>query len=163
MNKSSEVEIKRIYEKSIRLLNDKQARLMGMRQVLKKAVIRLSLVARDDDERINEVLKDIKLSVGENIELDSLNQHLDDLFLMVNQSGSLDVNKIKDEVSNMREDGIQINHVLDEIINQLNLSHLTKENKSQLTVSLSKPIDRKNLKSISRNIILLINKCINSL
>ncbi|MBL4711489.1 MAG: GGDEF domain-containing protein [Gammaproteobacteria bacterium] len=86
MNTSSEVEIKKIYEKSIRLLNDKQARLMDMRQVLKKAVIRLSLTARKDDDRVNEILNDIKSCVADDVNIDLLGQHLDNLFVLTNNS-----------------------------------------------------------------------------
>ena len=84
---SSEVEIKKIYEKSIRLLNDKQARLMDLQQVLKKSVIRLSLTARKDDDRVNNILNDIKSSVDDHVDIDLLNQNLDELFVLTNNSG----------------------------------------------------------------------------
>ncbi len=86
MKTSPENEIKRIYEKSVRLLNDKQARLMDMQQVLKKAVIRLSLASRSDNEQVNNVLTEMNVSVADNIDLNMLNKHLDKLFLLINHA-----------------------------------------------------------------------------
>ena len=86
MNTSSDNEIKKIYEKSVRLLNDKQARLIDMQQVLKKAVIRLSLASRNDNEQVDNVLDEIKVSVDDHIDIDMLNRHLDHLFLLINHA-----------------------------------------------------------------------------
>jgi diguanylate cyclase len=86
MKTSPENEIKRIYEKSVRLLNDKQARLMDMQQVLKKAVIRLSLASRSDNEQVNNVLTEMNISVADNIDLNMLDKHLDKLFLLINHA-----------------------------------------------------------------------------
>ncbi len=86
MKTSPENEIKKIYQKSVRLLNDKQARLMDMQQVLKKAVIRLSLASRSDNDQVNNVLSDINSSVADHIDINSLNKHLDDLFLLINHA-----------------------------------------------------------------------------
>jgi hypothetical protein len=68
MKTSSDNEIKKIYEKSVRLLNDKQARLIDMQQVLKKAVIRLSLASRSDNEQVNNLLDEIKVSVDDHVD-----------------------------------------------------------------------------------------------
>ncbi len=86
MKASPESEIKKIYQKSVRLLNDKQARLMDMQQVLKKAVIRLSLASRSDNNQVNNVLFDIKDSVTDDIDIEILNKHLDALFLLINHA-----------------------------------------------------------------------------
>lgn len=84
MKTSQDNEIKKIYEKSVRLLNDKQARLMDMQQVLKKAVIRLSLASRSDNEQVNNLLAEIKVTVDDHVDIDMLNSHLDHLFLLIN-------------------------------------------------------------------------------
>ena len=84
MKASSDNEIKKIYEKSVRLLNDKEARLMDMQQVLKKAVIRLSLTSRSDNEQVNNLLAEIKITVDDHVDIDMLNSHLDHLFLLIN-------------------------------------------------------------------------------
>ena len=84
MKASSDNEIKKIYEKSVRLLNDKEACLMDMQQVLKKAVIRLSLTSRSDNEQVNNLLAEIKITVDDHIDVDMLNSHLDHLFLLIN-------------------------------------------------------------------------------
>lgn len=86
MNTSSDSDIKKIYEKSVRLLNDKQARLMDMRQVLKKAVIRLSLASRSNNDQVNNVLNDIKASVDDHVDLEQLSKNLDNLFVLINHS-----------------------------------------------------------------------------
>jgi len=86
MNTSPENEIKKIYEKSVRLLNDKQARLMDMRQILKKAVIRLSTTSYGDNEQVNNVLNEIKLTVDDHVDLQMLNTHLDNLFVLINHA-----------------------------------------------------------------------------
>ncbi len=86
MKTSAENEIKSIYEKSVRLLNDKQARLMDMQQVLKKTVIRLSLVSRSDNEQVNNVLTEMNVSVAYHIDLNMLNKQLDKLFLLINHA-----------------------------------------------------------------------------
>ena len=88
MNIPTETDVVKIYEKSVRLLNDKQVRLMKMRQVLKKAVIRLSLASRSDNEQVNNVLHEIKLSVNNHVDLDMLSKHLDDLFVLMNHADS---------------------------------------------------------------------------
>ena len=61
MNTSPDNEIKKIYEKSVRLLNDKQARLMDLQQLLKKTVIRLSHASRGDNEQVNIILDNINV------------------------------------------------------------------------------------------------------
>jgi len=86
MKTSPDNEMKKIYEKSVRLLNDKQARLMDLQQVLKKAVIRLSLASRRDNEQVNNVLTEIKTSVDDHVDIDLLNKHLDKLFMLINHA-----------------------------------------------------------------------------
>ncbi len=86
MRTSPENEIKKIYKKSIRLLNDKQARLIDMQQVLKKAVIRLSLATRSDNKQVNSVLTEMKVSVADTIDIGTLNKQLDQLFLLINHA-----------------------------------------------------------------------------
>ncbi len=86
MNSSTDNDVKKIYEKSVRLLNDKQARLMDMRQVLKKAVIRLSLASKSENEQVNAVLDEIKGSVDDHVDLDALSKHLDSLFILINHA-----------------------------------------------------------------------------
>jgi len=87
MKASPDNEMKKIYEKSVRLLNDKDARLTDMQQVLKKAVIRLSLTSRSDNEQVNNVLAQIKASVDDPVDVKSLNKNLDHLFLLINHAG----------------------------------------------------------------------------
>ncbi len=86
MKTSPDNEMKKIYEKSVRLLNDKEARLTDMQQVLKKAVIRLSLASRSDNEQVNNVLTEIKASVDDPVDVNSLNKNLDHLFLLINHA-----------------------------------------------------------------------------
>jgi len=84
MNTSPDKEIKKIYEKSVRLLNDKQARLMDLQQLLKKTVIRLSHASRGENEQVNTILDKINVSVDEHVDLTMLNKELDNLFVIIN-------------------------------------------------------------------------------
>ena len=54
--------------------------------MLRKAVVRLSIAARGDDDRLNLVLDDIKSSVKDDIDLHKLGEKLDTLLVEVNQS-----------------------------------------------------------------------------
>ncbi len=81
----SEEEVKKIYEKSVKLLSDSQVKLSEMQQVLKKAVVRLAFVAESNDKEVNDVLTGIKESVSNNIKVKQLNAELDNLFVLMNR------------------------------------------------------------------------------
>jgi len=68
------------------LLNDKQARLMGLQQLLKKTVIRLSHASRGDNQQVNTILDKINASVDEHVDLTMLNKELDNLFVIINHA-----------------------------------------------------------------------------
>lgn len=59
---------------------------MDMRQVLKKAVIRLSLASRSDNEQVNKVLNEIKASVDDHVDIEVLSKNLDNLFILLNKA-----------------------------------------------------------------------------
>lgn len=86
MNAPADSDIRKIYEKSVRLLNDKQAHLMEMRQVLKKAVIRLSFASRCENRQVNSVLDNINNAVEDRVDIDTLNTQLDNLFVLINHA-----------------------------------------------------------------------------
>ncbi len=85
--KPDQREMKRIYEKSIRLLDSSQSQLRHMQQVLKKAVIRLSSLSPRCDTRINAILDDVAMLVNHKIDLVTLENKLDELFVLTNQNG----------------------------------------------------------------------------
>ncbi len=85
--KPDQREMKRIYEKSIRLLDSSQSQLRHMQQVLKKAVIRLSSLSPRCDVRINTIIDDVAILVNHKIDLVALENKLDELFVLTNQNG----------------------------------------------------------------------------
>ena len=111
--------MKKIYEKSVRLLNDKDARLTDMQQVLKKAVIRLSLTSRSDNEQVNNVLAVIKASVDDAVDVNSLNKNLDHLFLLINhadyRAGASEKNAISSYLNKQLKDH-EASHLSDEVM-----------------------------------------------
>ena len=124
MKTSSDNEIKKIYEKSVRLLNDKEARLMDMQQVLKKAVIRLSLASRSDNKQVNNVLTEIKASVEDNVDIDILNKNLDHLFLLINQADFLASTSEKSVLNSSLQKYLKENKfspLADEVISKIEL------------------------------------------
>ena len=149
MKTSSDNEIKKIYEKSVRLLNDKEARLMDMQQVLKKAVIRLSLASRSDNKQVNNVLTEIKASVEDNVDIDILNKNLDHLFLLINQA---------DFLASTSEKSV-LNSSLQKYLKENKFSPLADEaiSKIELLVSKKLPDDE-----VSSELIQLLNDFSNS-
>lgn len=85
--KPDQREMRRIYEKSIRLLDSSQSQLRHMQQVLKKAVIRLSSLSTPGDARIDAIIERVALSVNHKIDLVALEKQLDELFVLTNQAG----------------------------------------------------------------------------
>ena len=53
--------------------------------MLRKAVVRLTIAARGEDEHLNDILEQIKSTVKSDIDLDQLALHLDDLLMQINQ------------------------------------------------------------------------------
>lgn len=158
MNTSSETEMKIIYEKSIRLLNDRQARLMDMRQVLKKAVIRLSLTVCSDKEDVNNILGDIKASVDENVDIDMLNQHLDKLFVLINHADYKDRGQ-----SDPEENNKNINHALSQIVNKLDLPAVSRNEQAEIINNLKASVNNVDCKGVTQKLVSLVNQSIRSI
>ena len=79
-------EVVKVHEKSLRLLDESQEQLNHVSEMLRKAVVGLSMAARGDDDRLNRVLDEIKSSVNDDIDLNKLGEMLDSLPIEVNQS-----------------------------------------------------------------------------
>ena len=79
-------EVIRVHEKSLRLLDESQEQLKLMSETFRKAVVRLTIAARCDDQRLNEILDQIKSVVRNDIDLNQLDVYLDDLLVEVNRN-----------------------------------------------------------------------------
>ncbi|MGB5520013.1 MAG: hypothetical protein WBO73_16355, partial [Gammaproteobacteria bacterium] len=79
-------EVIRVHEKSLRLLNDSQEQLKHVSEMLRKAVIRLTIAARCDDDQLNQILDHIKSTVKNDIDLNQLGVYLDRLLVEIDQT-----------------------------------------------------------------------------
>ena len=105
MMNSRDDEKKKIFEKSIKLLDNSQSQLKEIRQALRKAVVRLSLAARSGDGQMNTVLDEIQASVNDEINVKILDAQLDDLFVLMNRDDSAgDINHPADENDDLEAD-----------------------------------------------------------
>lgn len=85
MNNQLPEEVVKVHEKSLRLLDESQQQLEHFREMLRKAVVRLTIAARGEDEKLNVVLQQIKSTVKNDIDLERLEGHLDGLLMQINQ------------------------------------------------------------------------------
>ncbi len=85
MNNQLPEEVVKVHEKSLRLLDESQQQLEHFREMLRKAVVRLTIAARGEDEKLNDVLEQIKSAVKNDIDLERLEGHLDGLLMQFNQ------------------------------------------------------------------------------
>jgi diguanylate cyclase len=105
MMNSRDDEKKKIFEKSIKLLDNSQSQLKEIRQALRKAVVRLSLAARSTDGQMNTVLDEIQASVSDEICIPVLDAQLDDLFVLMNRDDvSADIVHPADENDDLEAD-----------------------------------------------------------
>lgn len=79
-------EVVKVHEKSLRLLDKSQEQLQHVSEVLRKAVVRLTIAARSEDKQLNEILEQIKSSVRNDIDLEQLSLYLDKLVIEINRS-----------------------------------------------------------------------------
>ncbi len=85
MNKQLPEEVAKTHEKSLQLLDESQVQLERFREMLRKAVVRLSIAARCEDEHLNTVLEQIKSTVKNDIDLQQLDSQLDTLFQQIDK------------------------------------------------------------------------------
>ena len=79
-------EVIKIHEKSLRLLDESQEQLKNISEIFRKAVVRLTIAARGDDERLNSVLEQIKLTAKNEIDTDQMDVYLDKLLVEINRT-----------------------------------------------------------------------------
>ena len=77
-------EVVKVHEKSLLLLDKSNQKIKEIQEMLRKAVVRLSIAARGSDEQLDQVLEHIKSSVKNNIDLDQLDALLDSLLVHMN-------------------------------------------------------------------------------
>lgn len=97
-------EMKKIYRKSVRLLDSTQAELKQTRQVLRKTVTRLTLAAQSDNKEVNEALDYVKQSVNADLDIEKLEENLDEFFVLMNQSGNPNSEKSRKTISGLAKD-----------------------------------------------------------
>ena len=75
----SQQEMKRIFEKSIKLLDSSQSQLRDVRSILRKAVTQLALLNTGKLEHVNEILAAVVDSLGNDIDVDFLDRKMEEL------------------------------------------------------------------------------------
>jgi len=84
---SPETAIKNIFERAATSLSDSRDQLDKTRRILKKAIHRLISSTDCSDQKVGEILNNIKTSVDTDIDLKKLDTSLDELFVLTNNSG----------------------------------------------------------------------------
>ena len=79
-------EVIRVHEKSLRMLDESQEQLKNISEIFRKAVVRLTIAARGDDERLNSVLEQIKSTAKNEIDTDQMDVYLDKLLVENNRT-----------------------------------------------------------------------------
>ena len=79
-------EVIKVHEKTLRLLDGTNERLISVQEMLRKSVVRLSIAALREDDQLDEVLENLKSSVKSNIDLDDLDANLDMLLVVINHA-----------------------------------------------------------------------------
>lgn len=86
ISSSPETAIKNIFERAATSLSDSRDQLDKTRRVLKKAIHRLLLSTERSNDQVDTILNNIKTSVDTEINIQKLNSHLDELFVLTNNS-----------------------------------------------------------------------------
>lgn len=116
--KCNQEKVKNIYYKSVRLLNDAQTQLDVIKRVLNKAVMNLTPASYNCDQRINDILDGMKLSVDDG-NMDLLNEQLDDFLVLTDSlQGSEEPTHINDATASPK-----IKSMLTGLVNKLSLSN----------------------------------------
>lgn len=79
-------ELKKIFQKSLKLLDKSEKDLRQVRKILKKTVSRLVAASLGSNDGINRVLARIKSCVTDTVDLKALDVALDELFVLLNQT-----------------------------------------------------------------------------
>jgi len=123
-------DLKKIFKKSLKLLDESEHDLSEVRKTLKKTVVRLATAAEGDNEKLNTLLKKIKISVNDGIHIDELEAGLDEIFVILNQEVSVrSQSKVtKNETTAERF----LPEIFTALIEKLDLGSVSNEQKSEL-------------------------------
>lgn len=169
MAKKLPEEVIQVQEKSLWLLDKSQKQLKDVEEMLRKAVVRLSITARGDDENLNEVLEQIKSSVKNNIDLEQLEMYLDNLFVFMNNAESDEKLSLDKGFCSCLKEGNEkladnIKQVLIELLDNLALPEYIQIDRHAVTRILDQPIEgEEQWKAVVIEISSLINKSIKKL
>lgn len=126
-------EVIKVHENSLLLLDKSNEQLKDVQEMLRKAIVRLSIAARRDDEQLDEVLEKLKSSVKEDIDLQQLDMHLDRLLVCINHA----------ESNGKLSSGMGFYAYLKDSIEEFDLSLLADSYKSRIhNLVGSKPSDK---------------------
>ena len=126
-------EVIKVHENSLLLLDKSNEQLKDVQEMLRKAIVRLSIAARRDDEQLDEVLEKLKSSVKEDIDLQQLDMHLDRLLVCINHA----------ESNGKLSSGMGFYAYLKDSIEEFDLSLLADSYKSRIKSLVgSKPSDK---------------------
>lgn len=124
-------EIKKIYEKSIRLLDSSQTKLSHINRLLKKTVFELSSVISTDNHEITDALTELKQLSDCDIDMDVFEAKLDRLATInaavSDRPGVVDI--------------MIFNGIMMEFVNALSLPDNARKNQDAIRTALSKPIN----------------------
>lgn len=126
---SPKLDAKEVYKKSIRLLSDTQEQLSTMRKVLGKTIVSLNTVSHKGDKGLNDILSGLK-SPEDKADLDLLDEQLDNLLLIINDS----------QTDNTSSSNINMSSTLVDIVSGLAFkSDAANKQKNDLLDVLKKP------------------------
>lgn len=77
-------EVVKAHEKSLLLLDRSNQKINEIQEMLRKAVVRLTIAARGSDDQLDQVLEHVRSCVKNNIDLELLDVHLDSLLVHMN-------------------------------------------------------------------------------
>jgi len=121
-------EVIKVHEKTLRLLDGTNEQLINVQEMLRKSVVRLSIVARQNDDQLDHVLDNIKSSVTSKFDLDELEVHLDKLLVLINYAEN--EGEYSPGISNNSpENGLdKVNLFVNKLSESLNKEFIVKEN-----------------------------------
>ena len=153
-------EVVKIHEKSLRLLDESQHQLEHLREMLKKAVERLTNAARCGGDGLDQALEQIQSAVENEIDLERLDEYLDGLDATISRDA--DSPGRKPTGNDAGPDGF--NKLMIELLDRLNLVEETRDDHQAVCRQLDQdPTGAEQWKPVVENMAALVNRNIHLL
>jgi len=127
---NSNSDLKKIFKKSLKLLDKSEHDLREIKKTLKKTVVRLAVAAKGDNQKLNELLEKIKVSVNDGIRIDELESGLDEIFVTLNQEVTVRAKSTTTKNENIAERFLP--EIFTTLIEKIDLGSVTSKQKSEL-------------------------------